>query len=55
MGYGIVEYKWREADLQGRTLATVGVQKKEQFTDKTQRKDKVNTKATLNTVPMYGK
>ena len=29
MGYGIVEYKWREVDLQGHTLAAVGVQKKE--------------------------
>ena len=43
VGYAIVEYKWREADLQGRALAAVGLQNKEQFTDKTQRKDKVNT------------
>ena len=50
VGYGIVEYKWRESDLQGRALAAVGVQKKEQFTDKIQRKDKVNTEATLITV-----
>ena len=52
MGYGIVEYKWREADLQGHALASVGVQKKEQFTDKIQRKYKLNTEATLITVPM---